>query len=607
MGSMFTNVHVSGGEDPEATRAKVLAAVRRRGGDRCTLVGPAGPWIVVYDSVIDTQDVRALENLGAALSKAAGTHAVTILMHDSSHLLVGLFRAGKVTARYNAEHPVDAPDLAPWRPVLARGAEGAFADLLASDELDADATFDRVVELLGLDPARAYLGFRYATSDDDVELDGFDRVDGRVAPTPSAGPPSFVGHGFTPESSTFVGREHQISASVRNEGGASAGVDVIVKGDTLGTGVVPLRAQLVVMEAGQMSHVETTLEPRDGAWVARFADARIPAGVPGDFLGGVVHANVYVDVRERGEHRVAIGFVPHAAPTMEVGVHMNVRATAAPHRPLRADGRDHSLQSLAERTTLFGLVSFTASAEAAAPIAARAIERWGTTLAGDPWSLALFPGGLTKRVRTDQHAAAGFFASKRWTKLQRDLATAACVAGELGERAFMKPLSGFAFGGSVLRMPPPDGERELTSLSLYRSDDADASALLVELLDDVAARAGVVQGAIGRWGWQPSTFGATPYETVCGIHGDEVLYEGWQSRWLRAVTDDWIWLGPSLLAHLDRAALAGVAEIVPLGEAVRIRATADLAALEAVLAPILPSADDARGAPSRFPRPSRRN
>ena len=77
------------------------------------------------------------------------------------------------------------------------------------------------------------------------------------------------------------------------------------------------------------------------------------------------------------------------------------------------------------------------------------------------------------------------------------------------------------------------------------------------------------------------------------------LNASWLNRWLRAVTNDWIWLGPSLRAHLgDPSPLADIADLVAIGDAARIRLRPGhhLDQLEVALAPILPSAADWRRA-----------
>ena len=55
-----------------------------------------------------------------------------------------------------------------------------------------------------------------------------------------------------------------------------------------------------------------------------------------------------------------------------------------------------------------------------------------------------------------------------------------------------------------------------------------------------------------------------------------------------------MWLGPELLARVDRSALEAVSAVEPVGQAVRVtlRQDATLDALEAALAPILGSSVD---------------
>jgi hypothetical protein len=67
------------------------------------------------------------------------------------------------------------------------------------------------------------------------------------------------------------------------------------------------------------------------------------------------------------------------------------------------------------------------------------------------------------------------------------------------------------------------------------------------------------------------------------------------------VSADGIWLGPDLLARIDRKALEPVANAEKIGSTLRLvlREDSTLDALEAVLSPILPSSEDWKQAMQR--------
>jgi hypothetical protein len=74
------------------------------------------------------------------------------------------------------------------------------------------------------------------------------------------------------------------------------------------------------------------------------------------------------------------------------------------------------------------------------------------------------------------------------------------------------------------------------------------------------------------------------------------------------VSADGIWLGPDLLARIDRNALQPVANAEKVGTTLRLllREDSTLDALEAVLSPILPSSDDWKQGTQRRAKPHAR-
>src|SRR5258708_18444590 len=105
MGSSYTNVQVSTrSRAPDDVRRAVLRAIGTMAGqtyvearsdeqsDRTVLVGPAEPWIAVFDEVTESQDEGVLEQLAIALTSATKTPAVTVLVHDGDLLRLALVR-----------------------------------------------------------------------------------------------------------------------------------------------------------------------------------------------------------------------------------------------------------------------------------------------------------------------------------------------------------------------------------------------------------------------------------------------------------------------------------------------------------------------------------
>jgi hypothetical protein len=124
------------------------------------------------------------------------------------------------------------------------------------------------------------------------------------------------------------------------------------------------------------------------------------------------------------------------------------------------------------------------------------------------------------------------------------------------------------------------------------------------LVDEFVTRARCYQAVlircspgIGLWALDRS-----PYEDVCGIAGQFTLQRRWCTRFLRGVGADGVWLGPDLLARVDRGALQTFCHAEPVGGTLRLvlREGATLEELEGVLAPVLASEQDWKDAWDRY-------
>lgn len=605
MGSFFTNVQV---QTRDAER--VLALVSKANGyrapregetpDRTIVVRSSGEWTSVYDELTEGQDRRVLDALAATLSKELKTRALTVLVHDSDVLLLSLFEGGKARTRHDSnpgyfggKAKKQKPEPEKWAPLLAPGHTRQDLDhVLSADDLMAEDTLARFAVLIGVPPRNAGIGYRYR------EPEAGDRVvQLRLVKRPtheqkSEGAPRFEMGAHSLQIDLSLGSPASTGFSVRNAGGASRGVDVCVASPM----VRPLTCELVVGNVLGGSAVRLRAAFEGG--VARFPDIDVPAGAPmSGFQPGVdpralvdamhsstVHANIEVEALGTGEGAFAVRFVPHGAPDAHAFIYdVRIRCVPASRRPLRArpDVNAHELRQLDESSHLYALVSSALPKAEAAAIARELIPKWGAVLGGSgSYQLGIFRSEPGKRPGTGEAKAKGFFESARWKKLQAELSAESMVTAE-------KEGGGFSFGDSVL----PTGKDLCPTLGLWTaSGGPGARERLVELLAEFVRRARGMQAFIAPWSGWP-TLDSTPYETACGVHGQCTMMRTWQGRWLRAATDE-LWLGPELLARVDRNALETVAALSPCGTAVHVKAKGSLDALETALAPILPSSDD---------------
>jgi hypothetical protein len=111
-----------------------------------------------------------------------------------------------------------------------------------------------------------------------------------------------------------------------------------------------------------------------------------------------------------------------------------------------------------------------------------------------------------------------------------------------------------------------------------------------------------IQGAITRGSWQPHG-DTTAYETACGMAPGVGTLREWVTRRLRVPGTHRTWLSCALAAHLsDRGSLDAIAEVTPLGDALRItlRDRAHYAELERALAGVLPTASESQAVTRAF-------
>jgi hypothetical protein len=246
------------------------------------------------------------------------------------------------------------------------------------------------------------------------------------------------------------------------------------------------------------------------------------------------------------------------------------------------------------------------------------IEKWGTILPQDgKYTISVFPAETGARPKTGSANAKTFFKSTRWKKMREELSTEAMVCAQLRDENACDenglPVhrgNGFCFGRSIVRPTSADcADDELPTLALWQNveeiseSDLEASKkLLTGILDEFTIHAQGVQALMGRWEWQPYTLDSTPYEIACGVHGQCTLMRSWLTKYLRGVTDDWLWIGRSVLDHLDQAAIGKMAVTVSVADGIRLkpRTGISLNELEQVLAAVLPSGADWMAGLNRF-------
>lgn len=110
MGSFFSNIHFYSQRDSKddvlmdvsealvrmATNGPYIEAKEDEFADRTILIFPTeNPyWYVIFDEDAESQDIRISDELGKTVSKIVDVTAISILVHDSDYLRLGLFKDG---------------------------------------------------------------------------------------------------------------------------------------------------------------------------------------------------------------------------------------------------------------------------------------------------------------------------------------------------------------------------------------------------------------------------------------------------------------------------------------------------------------------------------
>ncbi len=645
MGTFLTGLRVRGDPERDALEAcrGWLDAHLRAGGlrlvtdgssaDRTIVLVPAAGWISVYDDAAEAPDDAVLAGFGRGLSRAAGGYAFSVVVHDSDVLLLTLYGRGDRLDRFDSDPayfggkkrrgPAE-PHLAAWAPLLTDVA--AMREVFDGKPLFAEASLEPLARAIGADPARLASGYRDVRASPlpagavvmayrqdvpplwEAAAPGGPRLRtdwdlavaqlGARSPEP-AGPAVVVA----------LGAPVVVSLTARNTGGPGTGVEVRVHG---GDGVVAWREVQVIL--GDPTQRNVRAAPLvDGRAVV--ADAPIPPGFGGFDLsasspaavhramaaraGATVHVNVKGEAIAVGSAPVSVEVHPIAASEHGArgGATVVVRSTEG--RPLRAPPAISplALEPLASRAVLVGLVLLeaeVASWHASAICAALApyVPQTGrvSTVAYPASSGGLLGGlvGMMKGPKNGSAKAAGYLGSASFRKLMG--AVGAQVDAEWVEDVDGPVPSVYdariSFGRGIL--PSPNAVWAL-SVGLAVGDLDGAEAQVRSAIDTVFGLGGVIQALLVRWG-QHVGLESTPYEIVCGVHGQCTLERAWAERWLRGVGPGVVWLGPALGAHVGSP------------EGLRIEVT-DVGATELRLQDLLPSAEDwQRGVARRYGR-----
>ena len=633
MGSFYANLQVRA-EHLDAVQAALHTRLTGQGytvcppeeGDRTVHLVMGEGWVSVYDSEVDQGDTQGLARQAIELSRALGSPAFTVMVHDSDVLLLDLYAAGACLDRFNSwpgyfegKSPKvePGPHIRAWNQLFP-GQQGHLEAVFSAEGVFAEAALEPLSRVVGIPTARLGTGARYLAHDGTLE--GVVSLAYRLAQRPAwavtpEGPPRLLTpweiaeltHGnVMPDDAiqvveAAVGAQLDLHLSARSVGAGSTGLEVRLRGDADGVDWTGVR--VVLGHPRDQVVVEAPLVATGVGWAASLPQVRLPDGVPmhiqptspadmmkvmeAQFAAGV-HVTALGTGRLEGEGTVRLAAWPTGHPGQGTSIEQPYAVVSTNGRPLRAPDTVHPTMLAPLRTPTQVVGILCVSPDGVADRLARVVEVVKPVLpTSGTATTTVFPaakqgllGMLTGRPKTRSGKAGSFLSGKRLGKLIDALADGANlveVTWSTSKRA-TDSTAELRVGRGLAVLP---GQQAAVVVGLPASDEAEA--LLAAAFDAECVSGGVFQGLVTRWE-TPGSTDTTPYELACGVHGQCTLMVSWLQRWVRGVGLGTLWLGPELVGHLPEPP-AGVM----VGGLLRVQVT-DVAAMEDTLAEVLPDA-----------------
>lgn len=600
-------------------------------------------WITLYDDGQDT--LRAAQQLSGVLDKAA----VSVVLVDSDVLLLNLYEDGEELDAYNSD-----PDYAAEEPITPKMRK----EMLGHPErwrafLTGDATLEQLRQawdsqsIFADSILHATAGLFGMHLDHVIELiksmpdekGEFTRLAFRYKHTPAyrvpaEGPPRFEIASYSPEPVLTQGDIFDIHLSAYNRGASGKGLDIVLWGEAIEQSYIEVEKGRVFLVEQPDKMVDITFQETEGRvkgentqlLVGGLADIQLPQGIANNAAGGAdwrrsyeaqqktaIHVSIHGKVLKAGETTLMVGLVPHAnLQEGKVGITHHLKIHPPSREPLhynKEGAGSRYLRVLEQPRRLVGLISFGADQRTCAQAVSDAIRQWHSFIS--PLGLEDYEIATWKRLKTKPQmlSVPKEQFPDQWKDFPKILKTCKGLGGKLPSGVIGEyeiPIDnghGFTYDPVSLYIRLMGKDNDSPHLALWadlHAPQADPDALtdaLKAIIDQAMIKGQGHQAFLARWDWAPATnhtTDSTPYELVCGIHGQCTATHDWCRRFLRGVSEH-IWLGRSLLDHLpDRAALEQVADIRVVGEAlaVSLKPESTLDDLEKILAPLLPSQQD---------------
>jgi hypothetical protein len=172
MGAFFTNLHVR-----DASINAICATLPRLTDARAYVSPALNSWVTVYTEATEDQDDEKLRSIASGLSRTLKTDVLAFLVHDSDIAAYWLFHCGSLSDEFNSapdyfEDHIDSAErdrvsgnIKALLPLCVTGTTDEQLDAVLHPPEGPPTFAEEIVtdlaKLLGIDDARASLGFNY--------------------------------------------------------------------------------------------------------------------------------------------------------------------------------------------------------------------------------------------------------------------------------------------------------------------------------------------------------------------------------------------------------------------------------------------------------------
>jgi hypothetical protein len=352
MGSFFTNIQVKTTGDVSRFTNKIAESIiaihadremvqvdSEENADKTIVVLPGNDWVAVYDEEFEDQDLQKLERLSLALSHQLKTASISVLVHDSDWINLGLSMNGLLEETIsNIDGDIDFTKNKPaaWKNVFAGNYDlNNIIQAWQKKQVIVDSFLNEFAGFIGADSSTLSTCFRYLMQEgfpgDSIQLHFVHKDRKEDAPV---GPTKLILFAHPGSISAQAGEAASTIWMTMNQGAASLGLDIMMVGSSVEQGsLVPVQVLVNIINEEDGSEdemlvpfIETVATSGEKMYYVRLEDLPIAEGFDpslpispkqalkfsGDSLHRIIKFEIQFEGRMAGNAELVVFFAPLA-------------------------------------------------------------------------------------------------------------------------------------------------------------------------------------------------------------------------------------------------------------------------------------------------------